>query len=264
MTDRPTVDELRADLADETDSLRGLLDVGAAGFWDRPTPAAGWAIRDQVSHLTYFDQQALIALTEPDRFRRESAALTERFVDEQAARDRARPSGELLAGFDKARAELLAAYEGRTARERIPWYGPDMSLASSITARLMETWAHGEDVADALGVERAPTRRLRHVAHLGVSTRAFAYAVHGREQPAAPIRIELAGPDGDLWAWGPDDAPDSVRGPALDFCLAVAQRRHLDDLALRIAGPAAREWMAIAQIFAGAPGAGRAPRAAHP
>jgi uncharacterized protein (TIGR03084 family) len=77
-----------------------------------------------------------------------------------------------------------------------------------------------------------------------------------------PIRVELTGPDDSLWTWGPPDAADRVTGPALDFCLLVTQRRHRDDLALVIEGPAATEWMAIAQAFAGEAGPGR-PRRTH-
>jgi uncharacterized protein (TIGR03084 family) len=135
-----------------------------------------------------------------------------------------------------------------------------MSAASSLTARIMETWAHTQDIADALGVTREPTDRLRHVAHIGVGARAFSYAVHGKSVPVAEIRVELAGPDGTVWTWGPAEAENRISGPALDFCLLVTQRRHRNDLSLDIEGPAAIEWMAIAQAFAGAAGTGRPPR----
>jgi len=69
--------------------------------------------------------------------------------------------------------------------------------------------------------------------------------------------VELTAPDGVVWTWGPAEAEDRVSGPALDFCLLVTQRRHRDDLTLAVEGPAATEWMAIAQAFAGAPGLGR-------
>jgi uncharacterized protein (TIGR03084 family) len=124
----------------------------------------------------------------------------------------------------------------------------------------METWAHTQDIADALGVTREPTDRLRHVAHIGVGARAFSYAVHGKTPPQTPVRVELTSPDGTLWTWGPGDAAGRVTGPALDFCLLVTQRRHRDDLDLDIEGPAATEWMSIAQAFAGAAGTGRPPR----
>jgi len=139
-----------------------------------------------------------------------------------------------------------------------------MSAASSLTARIMETWAHTQDIADALGVSREPTGRLRHVAHIGVGARGYSFAVRGKPAPSVPVRVELIPPTngrpvpaGPAWAWGPQDAADRITGPALDFCLLVTQRRHRDDVDLTIEGQAAQEWMAIAQAFAGAAGTGR-------
>lgn len=125
------------------------------------------------------------------------------------------------------------------------------------TARIMETWAHGQDVADALNIDRAPTARLRQVAHLGVRTVGFAFALHDLPAPAEPFRVELTGPAGDLWTWGDAAAANRISGPALDFCLLVTQRRHPDDLNLAVAGDDARRWVPIAQAFAGLPGSGR-------
>jgi len=136
-----------------------------------------------------------------------------------------------------------------------------MAARSFATARLMETWAHGQDVADALGVVRRPTARLRHVAHIGVRARPFSYAVRAMTVPTGDVRVELRGPDGEKWSWGQPDAPDAVRGDAVDFCLLVTQRRHRDDVGLTVVGPLATEWMAIAQAYAGPPGPGRAPSA---
>jgi len=132
-----------------------------------------------------------------------------------------------------------------------------MSAASSVTARLMETWAHGQDVVDALGLTRRPTARLRHIAHLGVRTFGWSFVVRGLEAPGVPVRVELTGPDGEPWTWGPEDAADRVSGPAEDFCLLVVQRRHRSQTALTATGPVADRWLDVAQAFAGAPGAGR-------
>jgi uncharacterized protein (TIGR03084 family) len=134
-----------------------------------------------------------------------------------------------------------------------------MSPASFITARLMETWSHGLDVADAVGRASPDTDRLRHVAYLGVRTRAYSYTVRGKEQPPTPVRVELTAPSGETWVFGDADAADVIRGTATDFCRVVTQRRHLSDTNLEIHGPAAEEWMAIAQAFAGPPGQGRRP-----
>jgi uncharacterized protein (TIGR03084 family) len=256
---RALLDDLLAETRVVEDLLAGLDDDA----WDLPTPAEGWAIRDQISHLAYFDEAATLAATDPDAFRVAAAelmAVGAGFPDEVAARYRAMPPADLLAWFWRARGDLVTVFTDLDPKARLPWYGPDMSAASSVTARLMETWAHGQDVADAVGVQREPTVRLRHVAHLGVSTFGFAYVLNGRAVPDTPVRVELTAPDGDVWTWGPADAENTVRGPALDFCLAVTQRRHLRDTALQVSGPVATEWMGIAQAFAGAPGPGREPR----
>ena len=253
---------LLTDLSAETKAVRDLVVRLDDAGWDVATPSAGWAIRDQISHLAYFDEAAARAAADPGRFRAEAAALMRagpRFPDEIAHRYRHLPPGDLLAWFDGARGRYIATLLRADPAARLPWYGPDMSAASSVTARLMETWAHGQDVADALGVRRAPTGRLRHVAYLGVHTFGFSFRLHGRPVPDPAVRVELAAPGGTTWAWGPAGARDRVAGPTLDFCLVVTQRRHLADTALEVRGPVATEWMSIAQAFAGAPGRGRSP-----
>ncbi len=158
------------------------------------------------------------------------------------------------------RERLVAALGAAADGARVPWFGPAMSVASFITARLMETWAHGQDVVDALGQSREATPRLRHVAEIGVRARPFAYAINGLQMPEQPVYVELAAPGGEVWTWGPADAADTVTGSALDFCLLVTQRRHRDDVDLTVTGEAAAQWMGIAQAYAGAAGSGRRPR----
>lgn len=259
----PDMHRLADDLAAESAVLRALLADLDDGGWDAPTPAAGWAVRDQVSHLAHFDATAVQSATDPDAFRASVAELADTGIDPDAIaagyRDLA-PSA-LLAWFDDARAQLVAVFRDLDPGVRVPWYGPPMSAASSLTARIMETWAHGQDVADTVGVTREPTDRLRHVAHIGVRALPFSYALRGRPVPEAPVRVELVAPSGETWTWGPDDAADRVTGPALDFCLLVTQRRHRDDTNLRITGPVATEWLTIAQAFAGVVGEGREPLA---
>jgi uncharacterized protein (TIGR03084 family) len=114
-------------------------------------------------------------------------------------------------------------------------------------------------VADGLGVVRSPTDRLRHVAHIGVRSRPFSYTVRGREQPPEPVSVELVAPSGQRWTWEEEGSVEAVRGSALGFCLVVTQRRHVDDTDVVAEGPRAREWMELAQAFAGPPGSGRRP-----
>ncbi|MBD0323861.1 MAG: TIGR03084 family protein, partial [Aldersonia sp.] len=169
----------------------------------------------------------------------------------------AEPAPQLLETWRAGRARLVEALAGVEPGRKLDWFGPPMSAASMATARLMETWAHGQDIADALGATRVATHRLRHVAHLGVRTRNFAFGLHELPPPAEEFRVELRAPGGETWTWGPEDAAQRVTGSALDFCLLVTQRRHLDDLDVTATGGDAQKWIAIAQAFAGPPGPGR-------
>jgi len=260
------VASLVADLSAESADLDALVSSLDPADWSRDTPAPGWTIAHQIGHLWWTDRVSVIALTDPERFT--GAFMAEVMetvtrgvdpVDESAETAAATPPAELLTLWRQDRTALEAAFLASTARsERVPWFGPPMSVASMVTARLMETWAHGQDVADALGTNRVPTDRLRHIAHLGFRTRDFAYAARGLTPPASPFRVELVAPDGSTWAHGPEDASDRVSGSALDFCLLVTQRRHRDDVDLVATGADADEWLGIAQVFAGNPGSGRA------
>jgi uncharacterized protein (TIGR03084 family) len=133
-----------------------------------------------------------------------------------------------------------------------------MGAKSFLTARLMEVWAHGHDVAEAVGACVAPSGRLRHIAQLGYLTREWSYRVRGEVPPPGAIHLELTCL-GESWTWGPEDAIDTVSGPAEEFCLVVTQRRHLEDTELRT-GDLGRHWLLRAQAFAGGPSNGPAPR----
>ena len=260
--DRPLVTSLVDDLVAESGELRAVLESLADGDWARPTPAAGWNVTDQVTHLAYFDDVTRLSVTDPGQFQAEAARLTAGgpdFPDRVAARFRDTPPRALLTWFDRSRARLTEAFRAADPATRLPWFGPAMKPASSVTARLMETWAHGQDILDTFGITRVPSARLRHVADIGIRARRYSYAVNGLEMPGDPVRVELAAPDGLAWTWGPADASDRVAGDALDFCLVVTQRRHRDDTRLKVRGPAAAQWIAIAQAFAGAAGTGRPP-----
>jgi uncharacterized protein (TIGR03084 family) len=259
---RQLVASLVDDLVAESSELRAVLQPRPAGDWARPTPAAGWTILDQVTHLAYFDDVTRRSITDPARFQAEAQQLTDGgldFPDRVAAQFHDTPAGEALAWFDRSRAQLATAFLAADPATRLPWFGPAMSPASSVTARLMETWAHGQDILDTFGIARVPTARLRHVADIGIRARRFSYAVNGLALPADPIRVELAAPGGQSWTWGPEDARDRVVGDALDFCLVVTQRRHRDDTRLEVHGATAAQWIGIAQAFAGAAGPGRPP-----
>ncbi|WP_432137340.1 MULTISPECIES: TIGR03084 family metal-binding protein [unclassified Streptomyces] len=255
----PVFDDLRTE-SDELDRL--VADLGPER-WTLPTPAPGWTIAHQIAHLAWTDHSALLAVTDADAFRalvEKALQAPESFVDQGAEEGALLPPGELLTRWRRGRAALDRALRAAPPGARFPWYGPPMSAASMATGRLMETWAHGQDVADALGVAPTPTDRLAHVVRIGVRARDFAFGARGLPVPGEEFRVELVAPSGALWAHGPEDARQRVTGPALDFCLLVTQRAHRADLAVRAEGEDADRWLDIAQAFAGPPGAGREPK----
>ncbi len=242
------------DLAAESADLDAIIVASGPEAVSLPTPAAGWTIGDTIGHLWYFDREGRRAIEDPVGFQ---AGVADLLADPHAfdtiLEETRRLDESLMPAWREERRLIIEALRGIDPKTRLPWYGPPMSPMSFGTARLMETWAHGQDIADALGVRRTPTDRLRHVAHLGVATRGFSYAAHGLQPRTEPVYVALTAPSGDEWAWGEPDAANSVRGPALDFCLLVTQRRVLDELDLEVTGEAAAEWLSIAQAFAGPP-----------
>jgi uncharacterized protein (TIGR03084 family) len=249
-----------ADLRAESDDLDAIVADLPVERWAEPTPAPGWTIAHQIAHLLWTDRVALAAVTDEAGFAAilaDAAKDPTGFVDAGAEELAALPPDELLADWRRTRTglhdELLTVADGR----KLPWFGPPMSAPSMATARLMETWAHGLDVADTLGVKRPATARLRSIAHIGVRTRDFAFSINGLTPPADPFRVELRAPDGSTWDWGPADADQRVTGTAEDFCMLVTQRRARADLDVHAVGSDAETWLGIAQAFAGPPGPGR-------
>jgi uncharacterized protein (TIGR03084 family) len=271
MTVAVDVQSLAADLVAEQDALDAVVAVLTDEQWHLLTPSPGWTIADQIGHLTFFDGTATLAIEDPEAFAAGREKLVRATIDGGASAEeltlgsyRAMSAPVLLEAWRENRRRLAQAATGLSDGMRVEWYGPSMSAKSFLTARLMETWAHGQDVVDAareagLDVHRAPTDRLRHIAQLGVITRGWSYVNRGMEVPDGEVRVELTAPSGGTWTWGADDAPDTVRGPAEDFCLVVTQRRHPHDTHLEVDGDVARDWLVHAQAFAGAPTEGPAP-----
>jgi uncharacterized protein (TIGR03084 family) len=254
------LDDLCADLQAESDELADVLVGLDEDGWETMTAAEPWRVKDQISHLAWNDDATVRALTQPVEFlaaKPEGPQAIQAMVDQVIVDYQHLPGTEMLSWFREARGSLIQAFAGRDPKERMPWYGPEMSLASKLTARFMETWAHGYDVFDALGKSKPRTDRVRHVVFLGLQALPNAYTAQGRELPDRPVRLEVTSPSGELWRMGPSDTDDVVRGSAFDLALVVTQRLNPGDADLQPQGGVAEEWLQIAQAFAGPPGAGR-------
>lgn len=238
--------------------------------WQLQTRFYGWTIYDEIAHLYLFDELAVTAAGDSREFRGrqgeiDACLMRGRQISEIARQRYSGVPGDVLAArWESAFVELVQQLAQLDPRRRLPWFGPDMSARSFATARLMETWAHGQDIYDALGALRQPTSRLKHIAHLGVVTFQWSYLVRAMQAPADAPLIELRAPTGETWIWNESSNNGWVRGPAQDFCLVVTQRRHVEDTALETAGTTAGLWMRIAQCFAGPPAEGPAPGARKP
>ncbi|MFI9559430.1 maleylpyruvate isomerase family mycothiol-dependent enzyme [Nonomuraea endophytica] len=219
------------DLVAEGDELDAL--VSAETDWSRPTPAAGWTIAHQIAHLAAAEVEA----------------AGSEHADLDAAAGAAKPRSVLLEQWRTGRAEVAAELRDVPLHQEFPWYGARLTAELMVPLRLMETWAHGQDVFDTLGVPHRPTGRLRHVASLGVVGRELSFHAAQLPPPAEPFRVELTGPDGQTWAWGPEDAKQHVRGSALDLCLRVTHRRSLAETDLTAVGEDAQKWLDIARVF---------------
>ncbi|MFS3128412.1 TIGR03084 family metal-binding protein [Nocardioides sp. Bht2] len=252
--------QVLADLDAEGALLEALVADRPDADWRRPTPAAGWDVAAQIAHLAWTDESAVIAATDRtawDALVLEAMQDPEGFVDNGALRGGAVGADELLVRWQKARADLQQVLRALPPGTKLPWYGPPMSATSMATARFMETWAHSRDVHEALGAEPQATDRIKHVAHLAVRTRDFAFHTRGLQPPTEAFYIDLLAPSGERWVWGEPDAVQQVTGSALDLCLLATQRVNRADTDLKARGDEAEAWLGIAQCFAGPPGTGR-------
>ena len=252
------MNSLSNDFRQEGNELRAFLqETFATADWTRPTPFKNWTTEDVFQHLMVGDRLNILSMTNP-----------ERFIAVMAQRTAARAQGNKTSGVEYLDepvghgVDLLAQWHGQLnrlcdlfqvadAKARMKWVGPDMSIRSAATARLMETWAHGQDIYDMVGASRTATDRLRHIAVLGVNTFAWTFVNRGLQPPEMPPCIELTAPSGEVWRWNEADQDNKIVGNALDFCQVVTQGRNIIDVNLQVNGDAATQWMAIAQCFAG-------------
>lgn len=257
------------DFTAECEALHALLSPLSEADFERETQFKGWKINDVMAHLHAGDVSAAMTLLDPPAFEAEKKRrLAARAAGESMLVYQQNATGNLegqalLASWRASAAKTAAAYADAEPKQRVKWAGPDMSARSSITARLMETWAHAQAIYDVLGVERQESDRIRAIAHLGAITFNWTFANRGETPPGPAPHIRLTAPSGEIWEWNADQAPpgERVEGSAVAFAQVAAQTRNFVDVDLRATGPTANAWMAKAQCFAGPPNDPPAPGA---
>lgn len=243
---------------DEVDSLVADLDDAR---WQTETPAPGWTVAHQVAHLAATFHMAGIAAADPDGFKAFAARLGPDFdanVHAALSGYLAEPA-VLLQRFRAERAAAQKALAAVPTGQAVPWLVRPLPAPVLAAAGMMELFAHGQDIADALSVAPRRTDGIRHIVAFAVGTWDFGYLARGLTPPDVQFRYELLAPSGARWDFGPPDAAQRIAGPAVDFCLLVTRRRHPADLAVQATGADAAHWLTIAQAYRGPAGAGRAP-----
>ena len=247
------------DFRAESQALYDLIAPLSDAEYERKSRFKGWSVADVITHLHMWNWAADTALTNEAAFVEFMAGLSSKLMGGETLRPfenrwvaplRGRA---LLDAWRKQFNETADHFALADPKKRVKWAGPDMSVRSSVTARLMETWSHGQAVYDMLGVQRVDGDRIKNIAVLGVNTFGWTFATHKQTPPAAMPHLRLTAPSGEIWTWNEASATDVIEGSATEFCQVVTQTRNIADTKLVVKGESATRWMSIAQCFAGPP-----------
>jgi uncharacterized protein (TIGR03084 family) len=251
------------DFKDESDTLAVVLADADEAVFATVTQFKSWTIEDVIGHLHIWNAAALMTLQDPDAFKQFIRDIMGAFKTGKSHIDVQYEWLDQHAGGVRGKAlfdtycdyypKLATAYGEADPEHRVAWAGPDMTTRSKIIARQMETWAHGQEIFDILGEQREDGDRIHNIAHLGVTTYGWTFRNRHEDPPAPKPFVQLTAPSGAVWEWNDPQEDNLVRGSAVEFAQVVTQTRNIDDTALETVGTTARQWMAIAQCFAGGP-----------
>jgi uncharacterized protein (TIGR03084 family) len=257
------------DFREECDVLAAVLEPLADEDFERKTLFKDWTIHDVVAHLHIFNYAADASIHAPDdfeRFKQYMAAGRGRGLNMREVTDEWLEGKLNRAGFEAWREyypQMCDRLDGIDPKKRVEWFGPSMSVRSSVTARQMETWAHAQEVFDVLGLDRPESDRIKNLVFLGLNTFGWTYAVRQMEVPEAVPHVKLTSPSGEIWEWNESNGDDSIAGSAVEFARVVTQVRNIADTGLAVRGDVATQWMGMAQCFAGPPETPPPPGARH-
>jgi uncharacterized protein (TIGR03084 family) len=245
-----------ADFLAESEALHELLSDLPDKDFKQVTAFKGWTLDNVLGHLHMWNWAADLSLQDGEAFLAFLKSVSEHVRQSSLSAFetqwlRGLEGRALLASWREFYLPMAERFGAADPSARVAWAGPTMSVRSSITARLMETWAHGQAIYDLLGLVRQNTDRIRNIAVLGVNTYGWTFQLRGREAPEPVPFVALTAPSGAIWTFGAESAVERIDGLAEEFCQVVTQTRNVADTTLRVTGPNATAWMAIAQCFAG-------------
>lgn len=244
------------DFKAESDALYALLKDKSDAELAQPTQFKNWTFDHVIGHLHIWNRAADLSLEGVAEFNVFIASAIEEMGKtslrnfEEKWFDGLR-GRELLETWHAFYPQVAARFSETDPKKRLKWSGPDMSARSSITARLMETWAHGQEIYDTLGVVHHDKDYIKNIAVLGVNTFGWTFKNRGKDVPGEMPYVRLTAPSGAQWGWGDAGGNNRIEGSATEFCQVVTQTRNIADTDLEVTGDVAVEWMAMAQCFAG-------------
>lgn len=238
---------------EECEVLHSLIATLDERDFEKKSQFKNWSINDILVHLHFWNQAADLSLNNPDAF-------AEMFNDLHGALQNGTLRAHENSRIEKRGAELVSdwrdyfrdmasRWQSVDPKTRVKWAGPDMSVRTSISARQMETWAHGQAIFDMFGKDRPESDRLFNIVMLGINAFGWSHKVQGLNMPEKMPSVGLVSPSGETWEFG--EGEDAIEGYAAEFCQVVTQTRNIADTALLVRGESARTWMQNAQCFAG-------------
>jgi|TARA_B100001741_G_scaffold198735_1_gene163965 uncharacterized protein (TIGR03084 family) len=244
---------------EESDALYKLLINADKNSFKLKTQFKSWTINDVLYHLHVWNIAALLSLKNENEFKEFMQNFMEAVKSGNSAREYEKILSDNTEGLDllnlwkETYEKISNEFAKSDPKKRVKWAGPDMSVRSSITARHMETWAHGQEIFDQLGFERIDTDRIKNIVVIGVNTFGWTYINRNLSIPEKMPKLSLLSPSNELWEWNEDNEEDMISGSATEFSQVVTQVRNINDTSLKVSGKIANEWMSIAQCFAGPP-----------
>jgi len=247
------------DLLAETRAIAATLAPYADHQFDAVTGFKSWTINHVLCHLHVWNRAAWMSYAEPARFDAYMAEVFDagkarrsmrEFELEQSDGLRGQALVKLWSDFAE---EICANFRTADPARRVKWAGPDMSVRSSVSARLMETWSHAQAIYDVLGLNRSSSDAIRNIVVLGMNTYGWTFRNRRLEVPEPAPCVHLTAPSGAEWVFNHGETSALITGAAEEFCQVITQVRNVGDTSLQVEGENAVRWMSIAQCFAGPP-----------
>jgi uncharacterized protein (TIGR03084 family) len=242
------VRDILSDLVAEQQFLDQSLQRIPNKIWDTVTPNEPWTVRDTIAHLADFEELGADAIAGGNLVKEwQKASDLEGMRQRAIQRGREMRFQDVIEWWRGARAKVVEPLSHMNGDDRIEWIVGDMSARTFATFRLMETWMHGLDIYDTLGLEVEDTPRIRHVCWLGWKTLPYAFKQAGEHYE--PIRIEVIGPGYAKWIYGPADSDQLIKGSASEWARLAVRRASPGETRLKVSGEYAEKAIEHAQAY---------------